>query len=114
MRPETLSISVVYSPEPRETCEIALKIPSGATVREAIKASGLQARFPELSLESGSVGVWGRKVPLDQALQDRDRVEIWRPLTVDPKVARRERFNKQGAGSAGLFARRRSGAKSGY
>ena len=112
--PPALSITVAYAPAPRQVCEVALKVPAGGTVREAIEASGLPARFPGLSLDPGSVGVWGRKVPLDQALQDQDRVEIWRALIVDPKVARRERFNKQGAGTAGLFARRRSGAKPGY
>ncbi len=43
-----------------------------------------------------------------------DRLEIYRPLTVDPKVARRERFSRQGARTTGLFARRRAGGKSGY
>jgi sulfur carrier protein len=41
-------------------------------------------------------------------------VELYRPLKVDPKLARRERFNRQGAGTTGLFAKRRAGAKSGY
>lgn len=110
----TLSISVVYAPAPRQVCEVPLKIPSGSTVRQAIEASGLPARFPGFSVDHGSVGIWGRKVSLDQALRDQDRVEIWRALIVDPKVARRERFNKQGARTAGLFAQRRSGAKAGY
>jgi putative ubiquitin-RnfH superfamily antitoxin RatB of RatAB toxin-antitoxin module len=51
---------------------------------------------------------------LQSPLRDLDRVEIYRPLTVDPKVARRQRFNKQGAKAAGLFARKRAGAKAGY
>jgi putative ubiquitin-RnfH superfamily antitoxin RatB of RatAB toxin-antitoxin module len=58
--------------------------------------------------------VWGRKAPPGQLLRDRDRVEIWRPLRVDPKLARRERFGQQGARTAGLFAKRRPGAKPGY
>ena len=49
-----------------------------------------------------------------QALHDGDRVEIYRRLTVDPKVARRERFTKQGAKKAGLFTKRRAGAGAGY
>jgi putative ubiquitin-RnfH superfamily antitoxin RatB of RatAB toxin-antitoxin module len=60
------------------------------------------------------VGIWGRKATRDQLLRDRDRVEIYRPLRVDPKVARRERFARQGAGTTGLFAKRRVGAKAGY
>jgi putative ubiquitin-RnfH superfamily antitoxin RatB of RatAB toxin-antitoxin module len=47
-------------------------------------------------------------------LRDQDRVEIYRGLRVDPKVARRERFNRQGAKRAGLFAKTRAGAKAGY
>ena len=47
-------------------------------------------------------------------VRDGDRVEIYRDLKVDPKVARRERFRKQGARATGLFAQRRPGAKPGY
>ena len=72
------------------------------------------ARFPDMNIEPGHVSVWGRKAPPDQPLRDRDRVEVWRPLRVDPKLARRERFGEQGARAAGLFARRRPGAKPGY
>lgn len=114
MKSNHLSVTVVYAPAPREVCEIALEVLPGTTVREAITASRLQTRFPDLPLEHGCVGIWGRKTTLDLALQNHDRVEIWRPLSVDPKVARRERFSKQGARSAGLFAKRRTGAKSGY
>ncbi|MDH5708755.1 MAG: RnfH family protein, partial [Hylemonella sp.] len=49
-----------------------------------------------------------------QVLRDLDRVELYRPLKVDPKVARRERFARQGARGAGLFASKRAGAKAGY
>jgi putative ubiquitin-RnfH superfamily antitoxin RatB of RatAB toxin-antitoxin module len=64
--------------------------------------------------DQGGVGVWGRKAPLDRPLEERDRIELWRPLRVDPKLARRERFGQQGARSAGLFAKRRPGGKAGY
>jgi sulfur carrier protein len=47
-------------------------------------------------------------------LRDQDRVEFYRGLRVDPKVARRERFSKQGARASGLFAKRRPGSKPGY
>ena len=70
--------------------------------------------FPELDLGQAVVGVWGRKAPPGQVLRDRDRIEIYRPLQVDPKVARRERFRKQGARSSGLFAHKRAGGKAGY
>jgi putative ubiquitin-RnfH superfamily antitoxin RatB of RatAB toxin-antitoxin module len=53
-------------------------------------------------------------VSTDHVLNPTDRVEVLRGLRVDPKVARRERFQKQGARTAGLFAKRRPGAKPGY
>ncbi len=109
-----LHISVVYAPAQRELVEVNLQLPAGATVQSAVEASGLRQRFAEIDLEPGSVGVWGRKAPLDHVLREADRVEIWRPLRVDPKLARRERFQSQGAGQAGLFKRRRPGAKPGY
>jgi putative ubiquitin-RnfH superfamily antitoxin RatB of RatAB toxin-antitoxin module len=61
-----------------------------------------------------SLGIWGRKVALTHPLRDQDRLEIYRPLRVDPKVARRERFVRQGARTAGLFTKKRPGAKAGY
>lgn len=81
---------------------------------QALRASGLADDFPGLDLGAASVGVWGRKARLDDPLQQGDRIEVYRPLRVDPKVARRERFRSQGARSAGLFANKRPGAKSGY
>jgi uncharacterized protein len=108
-----LKITVVYSPAPRVLHEIVLTLPAGARVRDALAACAHDARFAQASREP-QVGVWGKKVALTHALQTEDRVEIYRPLRVDPKVARRERFKKQGAKSAGLFAQRRPGAKAGY
>jgi putative ubiquitin-RnfH superfamily antitoxin RatB of RatAB toxin-antitoxin module len=109
-----VAVTVAYAPAPRLAHEISLTLPAGSTVRAAIEASGLRARYPDLDLGPGNVGVWGRKTTLEQPLRERDRVEIWRPLRVDPKFARRERFGKQGARAAGLFAQRRPGGKPGY
>jgi uncharacterized protein len=111
---EAIHVSVLYSPQPRSVHQWALALPPGATVMQALEASGLKAACPEADLRSAVVGVWGRKARLDQLLRDRDRVEIYRPLKVDPKLARRERFRNQGARAAGLFARKRKGAKPGY
>lgn len=107
-----IRVTLVVSPGPRQVREVRLDLADGSTVREAIDAAGLQA--PAASGQQAEVGVWGRAASLDQRLRDRDRVEIYRPLIVDPKVARRERFQKQGARSAGLFAKKRAGAKAGY
>ena len=102
----TLRVTVLFSPGPRETREWALELPAGSTVADAVAASGLRADFPGLDLDALGVGVWGRKAGPRHALRDRDRVEVYRPLRVDPKVARRERFRKQGSRAAGLFARK--------
>lgn len=111
---ERVHVTVVYAPAPRQVIEVRLSLPAGSRVRAAIEASGLPGRFPDMLWSAGQVGVWGRKAPLDQLLRERDRVEIWRALRVDPKLARRERFGKQGVRSAGLFAKRRPGGKPGY
>ncbi len=113
----TISVVLAYSPAAREVREWSLQLPPGSTAAQALLASALFAEFPALSLNKMSVGVWGRSCPLDQVLQDGDRLEVYRPLRVDPKVARRERFKGQGtkgAKGAGLFAKRRVGAKAGY
>lgn len=109
-----IRVTVLYSPAPRVTQEWQLVLAAGATVLQALEASGLHAAYPGADLRRAVVGVWGRKARLDQVLRERDRVEIYRPLKVDPKLARRERFRQQGARGTGLFARRKSGAKPGY
>ncbi|MDR1968414.1 MAG: RnfH family protein [Burkholderiaceae bacterium] len=102
-----ITVTVAYSPAARQVHEVSLSLPTGSTVRAAIDASGLLARYPDIQLATGVVGVWERKARPDHPLRDGDRVEIWRPLRVDPKLARRERFGKQGARAAGLFAKTR-------
>jgi putative ubiquitin-RnfH superfamily antitoxin RatB of RatAB toxin-antitoxin module len=110
-----LTVTLVYSPATRTVDELELRLPPGSTVADALAQSGWSGRYPELAaLVEGSCGVWGRKVPLHTPLRNQDRVEFYRPLKVDPKVARRERFQKQGARTSGLFAQRRPGAKPGY
>lgn len=109
-----LRVTVAYSPAPRQVIEWPLELAAGAAVSDALQASGLGECLPQLDLQAVDAGVWGRKAALDQLLQDGDRVEIYRPLQVDPKVARRERFRKQGSRAPGLFAGTRAGAKPGY
>lgn len=109
-----LAIVLVYSPKPRTVREIALAVPEGTTVGDALQRSGLLEHVSAPEMVTLECGIWGRKVPLTQPLRANDRVELYRSLLVDPKVARRERFVSQGAKSAGLFAKRRAGAKAGY
>lgn len=117
MAPESfLSVSVLVSTAARKVQVVTLQLPPGATVRDALRLSRLlpDADATTELLSPLSVGVWGRRCNLEQVLRDLDRVELYRPLRVDPKVARRQRFAKQGARTTGLFARRRVGAQSGY
>ena len=109
-----LRLTVVHSPAPRVVREWELDLPAGATVLQALQASGIASEFPGLELSARTVGVWGRKADLGEPLRNGDRIEVYRPLRVDPKMARRERFRTQGARSAGLFSTRRPGAKPGY
>lgn len=102
-----LHVTVLFSPGPRETREWHLSLAPGSTVADAVDASGLRLAFPGIDLAALGVGVWGRKASPAQVLRDRDRVEVYRPLKVDPKVARRERFRKQGSRAAGLFAKKK-------
>lgn len=109
-----LHLSVVYAPKARELAEVKLLLAQPCTVLQALQQSGLLSRFPEIDHQHALIGVWGRRVRLDECLRDHDRVEIYRPLRVDPKVARRERFARQGSRGAGLFVKKRAGAKAGY
>ena len=72
---------------------VALKLPAGTTAKEAVSRSGLARRFPELD-GSQPLGVYGKRVTEDYVLQEGDRLEILRPLMVDPKEARRLRAKK--------------------
>ena len=109
-----LAVTVCYSASARHCAEIPLRLPNGSRVVDAIRESGLLAGVPDAQVDGLETGVWGRKLPTDHVLREGDRVELYRVLKVDPKVARRERFSRQGARTTGLFSRRRAGAKSGY
>ena len=106
-------VVVVYSAAPRQSREWHLELATGETVAQALARSVLVS-FPGMDRKGLSMGIWGKKTRMGHALQAGDRLEVYRPLRVDPKVARRERFDKQGAKAAGLFATRRAGAKAGY
>jgi putative ubiquitin-RnfH superfamily antitoxin RatB of RatAB toxin-antitoxin module len=89
-----LHVAVACSPKDGVAAEVALELAAGATAIEAIRASGLLERFAELDLSVQRVGVWGRPCPLDALLRDGDRVEIYRPLVMDPNEARRLRARR--------------------
>jgi hypothetical protein len=89
-----MRIEVVYATPARQEC-VRLEMPDGASALAAIRASGLLARHPESDLARGKVGVFGKVVAPDTPLTDGDRVEIYRPLAVDPRAARRARAGRR-------------------
>lgn len=91
-----IRVEVAYCPRPGETDLVALDLPRSASVADALAASGVLERHG-LVLEGLKVGIWSRVAALDAPLRERDRVEVYRPLLVDPKEARRQRYRKQRA-----------------
>lgn len=91
-----MRIEVVYSPREREVDRVELVLDEGSTVRQALQASGVLQRHPGIDLSLQRTGIWSRSCRLDDALRDGDRVELYRPLQVDPKEARRQRQRRQG------------------
>jgi len=90
---EPLRVEVVYCPRPGVADRVALDLPAGATVADAVAASGLAERHG-LAAAGLDLGVWCRPCTAAAALRDRDRVEIYRGLLVDPKEARRQRYRQ--------------------
>jgi uncharacterized protein len=90
-----LAVEVAYARAPVPLV-IALEVPTGATVREAIAASGVLERCPEIDLARCGVGVFGRTRGLDEPVAAGERVEIYRPLPQDPKERRRRHAGRRG------------------
>jgi len=88
-----IMVEVAYSPRAGAVEVVALKLATGATVAEALRASGLVQKH---GLEEATLraGVWCKPQDAATLLRDRDRVEIYRPLRVDPKEARRQRYKR--------------------
>ncbi|WP_114815061.1 RnfH family protein [Paraburkholderia kururiensis] len=93
MNTKRLTIDVCYALPDAQTV-LTVELAEGATLRDAIDASGILSRHPDIDLARQKTGVFGKLKPLDAPLADHDRVEIYRPLIVDPKLARRRRVEK--------------------
>ncbi|ODT75614.1 MAG: RnfH family protein [Nitrosomonadales bacterium SCN 54-20] len=85
-----IDIEVVYA-LPEKQVVRRMNLPEGTTVEQAVKLSGILPQFPEIDLLKNRLGIYGRLVPPTTALCNRDRVEIYRPLRIDPKESRRKR-----------------------
>jgi len=100
-----IHVDVIYALPGRQEL-VHLTLPEGATVHQAVEASGLLQKYPEIEPGKGNkLGIFAKLVKPDTPLRDRDRVEIYRPLIADPKDVRRKRAEegkamKKGGGAA--------------
>lgn len=91
---EYLQVEVAYARPDKAFC-IPVEVPAGATVAEAIHVSGILSQCPEIDLGVNRTGIFGRLCEAGERVNSGDRVEIYRPLQVDPKEARRRRADKR-------------------
>lgn len=101
---ESIQVEVAYAKRDRQEV-VRLQLPAGSTLRQAVEASGLVQRYPEIDLVKGRFGIYAKLAKVDTVLRDRDRVEIYRPLIADPKEVRKQRAAegkamKKGGGGA--------------
>ena len=90
-----MRVELVWSPEQGDVRHVWLELNGGASIEQALRACPAFAdQLPALT--EARIGIWGRLRPLDTPLRDRDRIEVYRPLKVDPKEARRERYKAKG------------------
>lgn len=89
-----LEIEIVYGLADRQVLK-SMTVAEGTTVREAALQSSLEVEFPELDLQQAPLGIFGKAVKDETVLRDGDRIEVYRPLLIDPKEARRKRAEQE-------------------
>lgn len=87
---DRITVEVVCATPERQLLR-QVTLPVGSRVSEAVEQSGILKEIPEVAYDPSRLGIFSRRVAPDDVLQDGDRVEIYRPLTLDPKDARRRR-----------------------
>ena len=95
---DKIRVEVAYA-RPDTQVIVPLDVAAMTTVEEAIQHSGVLEMFPEISLHSNKVGIFGKLVKLDTPLRPGDRVEIYRHLIAEPKEVRRKRAAEQKSGT---------------
>jgi putative ubiquitin-RnfH superfamily antitoxin RatB of RatAB toxin-antitoxin module len=88
-----MKIGVAYATLAKQLW-LNIEVPEGTTVRQAIEKSGILKEFTNIDLETQKVGIFGKVVELDDLIKDGDRVEIYRPITADPKAVKRKRADR--------------------
>lgn len=99
---ETIKVEVCYALPAKQEL-VSVKLTAGATLAQALEASGLLLKYPEIDLKKNKFGIYAKLSKPDAVLRDHDRVEIYRPLIADPKEVRKQRaaegkVMKKGAG----------------
>lgn len=89
-----MNIGVCYAETERQLW-MRIEVPEGASVGDAIDRSGVLKRFPEIDLGKQKVGIFGKLVKLDSKVREGDRIEIYRPITADPKTVKRRRIKQE-------------------
>lgn len=88
MAGDVLRIEVVFALPDHQELRV-LEVPRGTRVADAVESSGLAEAFPDVDLGACQAAIWGNVVEPDRPLSDGDRVELLRPLRIDPREARR-------------------------
>ena len=91
--PLTIAIEVAYA-STNQSWLIPVEVEEGTTVQQAIASSGILQQYPDINLQTNKVGLFSKIVALDVPVRAGDRIEIYRPLVLDPKEARRLRAEK--------------------
>jgi len=91
MAESLIDVEVVYAADESTVVSRRVQIPDGCTVVAAIAASGIGASLPADAIDPSRLSIFGRRVSADQLVRDGDRIEICRPLVLDPMEARRRR-----------------------
>ena len=92
-----MRVEVAYALPDRQAI-LSVEVEAGCTLMEAILKSGILDQFPEIDRDLDATGVFGHVMPASHVLRDGDRVEIYRPLTADPRIARRVRSKSRPPG----------------
>lgn len=92
---EALNVQVVFLEGPGKTLSKDIQVRPGTSLRQAVELSGLQADMPALDFARYRLGVWGKVRTGESMARDGDRIELYRPLLVDPKIARARRARKK-------------------
>ncbi len=85
-----ITVEVAYA-LPTEQLIVPVRVQDGISAEQAIQASGILSKFPEIDLSVNKIGIFGKLTKLESPLRHLDRIEIYRPLIADPKEVRKQR-----------------------